>query len=143
MSPSAKGLYEKVQSFLSAKKKKKVYQSFFKSLPHNRCSGLIPSIQKTVSRLWSKLSRKPNRQGGLRSPRVSSPLATGRVQTITGTEAEAGALASARGRAAGSLQEGRPDPHPCAGRTTAQRGRPCGAAPDAAQKRQSPMSFLL
>lgn len=95
MSPSAKGLYEKVQSFLSAKKKKKVYQSFFKSLPHNRCSGLIPSIQKTVSRLWSKLSRKPNRQGGLRSPRVSSPLATGRVQTITGTEAEARALAPA------------------------------------------------
>ena len=51
MSPSAKGLYEKVQSFLSAKKKKKVYQSFLKSLPHNCCSGLIPSIQKTVSRL--------------------------------------------------------------------------------------------
>ena len=52
MSPSAKGLYEKVQSCLSAKKKKKkVYQSFFKSLPHTRCSGLIPSIQKTVSRL--------------------------------------------------------------------------------------------
>lgn len=50
MSPSAKGLYEKVQSFLSAKKKE-VYQSFFKSLPHNRCSGLIPSIQRTVSRL--------------------------------------------------------------------------------------------
>ena len=52
MSPSAKGLYEKVQSFLSAKKKKKeLYQSFFRSLPHNRCSGLIPSIQKTVSPL--------------------------------------------------------------------------------------------
>lgn len=85
MSPSAKGLYEKVQSFLSAKKKKEVYQSFFRSLPHNRCSGLIPSIQKTVSPLWSKLTRNrtDTEAWGPPGSRVSSPLATGRVQRIT------------------------------------------------------------
>ena len=38
MSLSAKGLYEKVQSFLSAKS----LQKLFKLLPHNSCSGLIP-----------------------------------------------------------------------------------------------------
>lgn len=71
---------------LSFSKKKKVYQSFFRSLPHNRCSGLIPSIQKTVSPLWSKLTRNrtDTEAWGPPGSRVSSPLATGRVQRITG-----------------------------------------------------------
>lgn len=61
MSRSVKGLYEKVQSCLSAHRLQKV----FKYLPHSSCSGLIPQIQKTFSCMLSKkeadsLTHKPN-----------------------------------------------------------------------------------
>ena len=50
MSRSVKGLYEKVQSCLSADS----LQKLFKLLPPNSCSGLIPSIRKALSWMLSK-----------------------------------------------------------------------------------------
>lgn len=76
MSRSVKGLYEKVQSCLSADS----LQKLFKLLPPNSCSGLIPSIRKALSlgcyqrrKLADLLTRPPNRPRVSRSTQAPCP----------------------------------------------------------------------
>ena len=120
--------------FQQKKKKKEVYQSFFKLLPHNRCSGLIPSIQRTVSRLWSKLTRKANRHGGLRSARSVSAGDGPRPEDHPD---RGGGLRSAPAQSRGRVPAGRPS-----GPRSVCRADHSTGGPDAAQKWHSPGLFI-